>query len=266
MYSSTTAVTTYPEIVGCVLTLLRKELKATQSTIAEAVGVGVSTWSRIENGESALTVEQLALAAQALDVTPGLILQLADSLIPVLKNYRGIGIAPCRGVASSNFITLTGSSLAKEIRAVPALDETSVSVGVDLSTKVAELVNSWLLSQKLMPVIKKKHTSITTNNLDDEHHHDPNVVASLGPTATGITAGATAAAVMGGSVATLMSSARAGTTGAALAATAGATTVATTALGGVVGGGVAAGVMIAAAAPVTAVAALGYGLFKLFED
>jgi hypothetical protein len=37
-------------------------------------------------------------------------------------------------------------------------------------------------------------------------------------------------------------------------------------VGGLVGGGMAAGAIITAAAPVAAVAAIGYGLFKLFED
>jgi hypothetical protein len=37
-------------------------------------------------------------------------------------------------------------------------------------------------------------------------------------------------------------------------------------IGSVVGGGMAAGAIMTAAAPVAAIAAIGYGLFKLFED
>ena len=39
-----------------------------------------------------------------------------------------------------------------------------------------------------------------------------------------------------------------------------------TAVGSAVGGGMAAGAIITAAAPVAAIAAIGYGLYKWFED
>ena len=41
-----------------------------QGKMAESVGVGQSTWSRLENGASALTVEQLAAAAAVLGARP----------------------------------------------------------------------------------------------------------------------------------------------------------------------------------------------------
>ncbi|MFA0171094.1 hypothetical protein AB4424_13810 [Vibrio splendidus] len=99
------------------------------------------------------------------------------------------------------------------------------------------------------------------------------VVGGLGAVATGTTAATTASAVIGGSAATIMS-ATAGTTGAALAATAGTAGTAGGAavasgmasVGAAVGGGMATGAIITAAAPVAAIGAIGYGLFKLFED
>jgi transcriptional regulator with XRE-family HTH domain len=55
------------------------------------VGVTQSTWSRIENGASALTIEQLAIAADELGVKRSEILELADQSVNELK-IRGIEI------------------------------------------------------------------------------------------------------------------------------------------------------------------------------
>lgn len=99
------------------------------------------------------------------------------------------------------------------------------------------------------------------------------VIGSAGAIATVGTAASTASAVVGGSAATIMS-ATAGTTGAAIASAAGASGLAggaaissgMAAVGSAVGGGMAAGAIITAAAPVAAIAAIGYGLYKWFED
>lgn len=99
------------------------------------------------------------------------------------------------------------------------------------------------------------------------------VAGAVGTLATTGAAVSTATTVIGGSAATIMS-ATAGTTGAALASMAGASGLAGGAaissgmatIGSVVGGGMAAGAVITAAAPFAAIAAIGYGLFKFFED
>lgn len=63
--------------VGLALRAIRKNLELDQTAIATAVGVTQSTWSRIENGESALNIDQLEAAAIALDVEPEEIFDLA---------------------------------------------------------------------------------------------------------------------------------------------------------------------------------------------
>jgi transcriptional regulator with XRE-family HTH domain len=84
-------VTSYPAIVGQVLTELRRCSGIDQSKLADSVGVTQSTWSRIENGASALTIEQLAIAADVLGVKRSEILELADQSVNELK-IRGIEI------------------------------------------------------------------------------------------------------------------------------------------------------------------------------
>ena len=83
----------------------------------------------------------------------------------------------------------------------------------------------------------------------------------------------TGATVIGSSAATIMAG-TAGTAGATIAGTAGAvglsggaaTASGMAAVGSVVGGGMATGAIITAASPFLAVGAVGYGIFKFFED
>ncbi len=82
-------VTNYAAIVGIILSSLRKEKGLSQSELAQHLDLNVSTWSRIENGLSALTVEQLAVVSERLGVTPSAILQLAETKAVELRD-KGI--------------------------------------------------------------------------------------------------------------------------------------------------------------------------------
>ncbi len=110
----TVAITTYPALVGAFLAAKRKELGLSQSTLAASVGLTVSTWSRIENGESALTIEQLKLAAHTLNVLPSQILKDVDDKIIELQN-RGIETNSIRvsidEIHASGAIPLVGAAL-----------------------------------------------------------------------------------------------------------------------------------------------------------
>ena len=84
-------IVSYPAIVGQVLSKLRKNNKFEQADFAKIIGVTQSTLSRIETGASALTIEQLAMAADELYVTPAYILELADESVQDLQR-QGIEI------------------------------------------------------------------------------------------------------------------------------------------------------------------------------
>ena len=108
-------IATYPAVVGAILVARRKSRNQSQAEVAKAVGLSVSTWSRIENGESALTIEQLALAAEVLDLRPSAVLAAAEEKIAALS-LRGVGVSPGRddlaAGAAAGALPLVGASLA----------------------------------------------------------------------------------------------------------------------------------------------------------
>lgn len=98
--------TSYPAVVGSVLVKLRNQLGVHQGDLAQAVGVTQATWSRIENGSSALTIEQMGMAAPRLNMLPSQILVLADQAVEQLRK-RGVHVEPTR-----NSVTLdSGTAL-----------------------------------------------------------------------------------------------------------------------------------------------------------
>ncbi len=91
--------TSYPAVVGGVLVKLRNQQDIRQGDLARAVGVTQATWSRIENGSSALTIEQVGMAASKLGMLPSQIMALADEAVEQLQQ-RGVFVDPTRSTAS----------------------------------------------------------------------------------------------------------------------------------------------------------------------
>lgn len=83
--------TTYPAIVGKVLTDLRSQQNVPQKDMANAVGITQATWSRIESGQTSVTLEHLRSAAQALNLSPSHILAIADQT-EMEASFQGISI------------------------------------------------------------------------------------------------------------------------------------------------------------------------------
>lgn len=70
--------TTYTAITGSVIARLRRIAGLQQAVLAAQVGVNQSSWSKIERGETAISVEYLALLESSLGVKPGGVLTEAD--------------------------------------------------------------------------------------------------------------------------------------------------------------------------------------------
>src|SRR4051812_42971981 len=87
--------TSYPAIVGAVLLNLREGRGVKQADLAAEMGLGASTWSRIENGAQAMSIDQLAQVAKVLSIRPGEILCCADAAQDA-AHERKVRVEPTR--------------------------------------------------------------------------------------------------------------------------------------------------------------------------
>ncbi len=72
-------VTTSAAVLGQILATLRSTKGLKQSDLAAAVGIGPSSWSRIEKGDSAISIDQLRTAAKVLGKSVGEIIDIAEA-------------------------------------------------------------------------------------------------------------------------------------------------------------------------------------------
>ena len=79
-------------VLGWVIASLRKSKGLKQNELAAMVGVGPSVWSRIEKGDSGLSIEQLRQVASALGVSAGRILEMVEVAEDDLIK-KGVGIS-----------------------------------------------------------------------------------------------------------------------------------------------------------------------------
>lgn len=89
--------TTYPAIVGRILSNLREGKGKEQKDLAASLGLSQSAWSRIERGETALTIEQLAIVARELGRKSGFILGKADEAVERAR-HQGIEVEYTRAL------------------------------------------------------------------------------------------------------------------------------------------------------------------------
>lgn len=113
--------TTYPAIVGRILVSLRKAAEIGQDELAESVGITQSTLSRVEHGESALTVDQLTRAAMRLGNRASNILEMADNAVEEL-NSQGINVqyGRARSGVDTGLVLIGAAALGALIAAVLA--------------------------------------------------------------------------------------------------------------------------------------------------
>ena len=87
------AVTTSSAVLGAILVKLRTDKGMKQGELANEVEIGASTWSRIEKGESGISIEQLRSAAKALGVTPSRIFEMLEVAEQAVEK-QGVRIEP----------------------------------------------------------------------------------------------------------------------------------------------------------------------------
>lgn len=100
--------------------------------MARHVGVGRSTWSRIEAGTSALSMDQLAKAANKLDIPMGELMLEVDDVVRELRQ-QGVDVvdsrdqtsAAKRGKAAAATVAFLGGALLGGIIASLVADDES---------------------------------------------------------------------------------------------------------------------------------------------
>jgi transcriptional regulator with XRE-family HTH domain len=74
-------VTSYPQLLGQVVRVRRKRAGVDQESFGKGLGMSGSGWSRVESGDTTMTVAQLRQVARALGVTPSALLMEVDGLV-----------------------------------------------------------------------------------------------------------------------------------------------------------------------------------------
>lgn len=96
--------TSYPAIIGRILEHQRKDAGYDQAAFAEQMGLTQSAWSRIERGQSGLSIEHLLKISKILNTQPHKIVADADYAAKQLER-KGIAVHP-------NILTATDKAVA----------------------------------------------------------------------------------------------------------------------------------------------------------
>lgn len=99
--SARTPATTYPAIVGGVLAQMRTRQGLHQQDLARSIGITQSTLSRMEKGQSSISVEHLRLAAHHLNLAPSAIINHADQ-VEASMHSQGIEVTAMRNDENFN--------------------------------------------------------------------------------------------------------------------------------------------------------------------
>jgi transcriptional regulator with XRE-family HTH domain len=94
-------VTVYSQLVARLVGQLRQQRGFDQKQFAEQLGVSQPTWSRAENGQMGLSLDQLAGAAKVLGMTPAQLLGYADQAAKQLTR-KGVTVLVGREVAQDD--------------------------------------------------------------------------------------------------------------------------------------------------------------------
>ncbi|MEI9996786.1 MAG: helix-turn-helix transcriptional regulator [Rhizomicrobium sp.] len=87
----------YPVLVGQIIQSHRDQLGLHQSQIATAIGLSRSAYSRIESGDTSMTLSQLRPVARSLGLAPSQLLAEADNYASQLE-ASGVSVPDVKAV------------------------------------------------------------------------------------------------------------------------------------------------------------------------
>lgn len=109
---------TYPMIVGSVIAQMRNHQQLRQEEVAQALGVTQATFSRMENGQSSITAEQLRAIGHRLGTQPSVLLSYAEDIERRLHN-QGVEVTARRDDEQlKNAMILIGAAVVIGLAAV----------------------------------------------------------------------------------------------------------------------------------------------------
>lgn len=101
---------TYNSLVGFELEKARKNILLEQSEVAEMIGISQPVLSRLEKGKAMITIDQLFIICNALNVKPEEIIEEASRGAEALNNQETIDITTTKNASSAGAI-LTGAAI-----------------------------------------------------------------------------------------------------------------------------------------------------------
>lgn len=109
--ASTKGIVPYAAIVGKLLQQQRDARGILQITVAEALGLSQSAYSRLEKGESAMSITQLRQVSQVIGAHPDSILAAAEKHAAALKR-QGVEVTEEKSDNTAAFLIGLGILLA----------------------------------------------------------------------------------------------------------------------------------------------------------
>jgi len=110
--------TTFSALVGWIITNERARLGLTQADLASRMGLPQSSWSRLESGQTLLTVDQLDRVAHHLHITAHEIMNRAEQIRATLS-AQGVRVnAGARQTGESAETLLWGAALGALVTAL----------------------------------------------------------------------------------------------------------------------------------------------------
>lgn len=105
MSTSLKPATTYPAIVGRILEQQRARIGLSQDAVAGRLGLTQGAWSRVENGSSVISLNQLRSVASVFGTSPAALLALADNAEQQLASQGVQMVAPRSTTPSAAMMT-----------------------------------------------------------------------------------------------------------------------------------------------------------------
>lgn len=135
-------------ILGQALSIIRKERGITQEEMANRMGISLSSWARIEKGESDISVIQLRKAADILGYTEIDILSAAKAG-EADAQAKGLSVVAGAGAGGALISLLTGAGGAAGGAALGATAGSAIPViGTVLGGLVGAAIGAALLKRK----------------------------------------------------------------------------------------------------------------------